>query len=282
MAKYTKFYPRVRSKNHSVGGLRRSSKGLPALPIKSIIRFGSTTPTEQIFRKNSTNVVEINTVDAILNSRSKLNMKQCFYEAGVPQSRWWTIESKTEGKFIDIKNKETSINNLPYPILVKRVYGFKGHGMLKFDTQESFAEWLKTAQNEYPWYIEQYHSYVREYRLHCTANECFYACRKMLRENAEQRWFRNDSNCVWILEENPLFDKPTNWNLIVESCKKALVATKLDIGAFDVRVQSSEQDDPAYIIIEVNSAPAFGAITEQKYKEILPELITQKSKVLCH
>jgi type I restriction enzyme S subunit len=36
----------------------------------------------------------------------------------------------------------------------------------------------------------------REYRLHVTADGCFYACRKMLKADAEERWYKNDSNCV--------------------------------------------------------------------------------------
>jgi len=134
------------------------------------------------------------------------------------------------------------------------------------------------------YYSERFINYNREYRLHCTKNGCFYACRKMLKTDAEARWFKNDSNCIWYVDTNDGFDRPTNWDKIEAECVKALNAVGLDFGAFDVRVQSSKnkeevlREDPKFVIIEVNSAPSFGDITERKYKEIIPQLIMSKVK----
>ena len=106
----------------------------------------------------------------------------------------------------------------------------------------------------------------------------------MLRDGTpdNQRWFRNDSNSVWILQENDLFDRPSNWNEIVAECVKALKATTLDIAGFDVKVQSRldsngrVRTNPEFIVIESNSACSHGDITTVKYKEELNKLILKK------
>jgi hypothetical protein len=101
----------------------------------------------------------------------------------------------------------------------------------------------------------------------------------MLREEAEERWHRHDNNCVWILEENPLFDKPNNWEEIVAECVKALTAVSLDIAAVDIKVQSATnkqgvlRESPEFIILETNSAPSLGDITANKYVEQLTNML---------
>jgi len=119
--------------------------------------------------------------------------------------------------------------------------------------------------------IERYYNYNKEYRLHVSKDGCFYTNRKMLKTDAEERWFRNDSNSVWIREENPKFEKPRNWGVIVNECVKALNAVGLDLGACDVRVQS-KNDRPDFIICEINSAPSFGEITLTKYQNEIKKI----------
>lgn len=302
--KYTKFLPRVRSKNHSCNGLRHRYKSLGYYPFKSIIRFGSLTPTKKVFPKSYENAIEINRVDAIETSRNKLSMKEAFARAGVPQSRWFKIDSQnlsilTENQDITGLVADITLERLPYPILAKRIYGFKGKGMVKLNSKEELEEFIK-GTNLSGYYFEQFHNYSREYRLHCTKDGCFYGLRKMLKNEIEEdkRWYRNDSNCVWITEfctkkdgdnisyeegvDNPLFDKPVNWKQIEQDCVKALKEVGLDTGAFDIKIQSAlnsggdERKDPKYIIIEVNSAPSMGEITSLKYKTILRELLIEK------
>lgn len=275
------FKPVIRTKNFTVKPLR--GKLVPS-QYRTVIRFGSTTPVEKIFKKgvmNGKKIIEINTVQAIQNSRSKLLMKDCFLKENVRQAEWWVV-NKTGKKdtFLACSGdkKEIHITNLPYPILAKREFGFKGHGMHFFDSPDEFIPWL-TKTNLTGYYFEKYYNYTKEYRLHCTEEGCFYTCRKMLKEDAKDRYYRNDSNCVWFLEENDKFDKPINWSDIEHDCVKALHATGLKIGAFDIKVQGNtdnkghKRDNPNYIIIEVNSAPAFGDITMEKYIEKLNYLI---------
>ena len=106
----------------------------------------------------------------------------------------------------------------------------------------------------------------------------------MLRDGTpdSQKWFRNDSNSVWIMDTNPSFDRPSNWNAIVAECVNALRSTGLDIGGFDVKVQSATDErgrrrtNPDFIIIESNSACSHGEVTAVKYKDELNRLITKK------
>jgi hypothetical protein len=103
----------------------------------------------------------------------------------------------------------------------------------------------------------------------------------MLKQDATERWFRNSKNSVWILEDNPLFDKPITWNAIVQDCLKALNALGLDTCAFDVKVNKKGE----WSILEGNSAPSFGdctidnpTIVAQRYIEEFKDLIIEKSK----
>ena len=97
----------------------------------------------------------------------------------------------------------------------------------------------------------------------------------MLKQDADVRWHRHENNSVWILENNELFNKPNNWDNIVEDCIKALKALHLDIAAFDIKVQTNTQENPKYIILESNSAPALGTYGIQQYKQMLTSYINE-------
>jgi glutathione synthase/RimK-type ligase-like ATP-grasp enzyme len=80
-----------------------------------------------------------------------------------------------------------------------------------------------------------------------------------------------------------MFDKPVNWDVIVEESVKALNAVGLDFGAVDLRCQSAKyskgrtREDPDFIVVEINSAPSFGELTLQKYIEELPKILIRKA-----
>jgi D-alanine-D-alanine ligase-like ATP-grasp enzyme len=260
----TGFRPQIRSRHPSHSVLRGT---LQRMPFRSVIRFGSTT---QLIDSG----VEINTVEAISNSASKLRMKNCFTNGNVRTAQW------TVGRSLDQVN--TWAAQL-YPIVAKSFYGSRGRGNSLINSTTELSTWAqgKTLSN---YIFEKYHNYSREYRLHVTSQGCFYTCRKMIKEGTPKhlRWFRNDSNCVWIKEDNESFDKPANWEDIVEQSVRALTACGLDFGACDVRVQSAKDDKGRarqscdFIIVEINSAPAFGKVTEEKYREMLPTLLRNK------
>lgn len=252
-------FVKIRTKNPSASSLRKS------IPTKkrAVVRLGSLTPTIRVF-PNHRDVIEINTPEAIENSRSKLKMKECFSKLDVPQASWSTFDT------IDP-------NTIEFPIVIKRVYGFKGRGMELIEDRDQFNDWSRTHTNKDGWYIEKFHNYAREYRLHVAKDiGVFMSWRKLRKSEATERWFFNSSNCNWVNPEHELFDTPRCWDEMCKHAINALEATGLDIGAVDVRVQSNEVDNPRFIVCEINSAPALGTMGIEKYKEIITKLINNK------
>lgn len=265
------FYPIILSRHPSHRVFRHSEALKKLCNKRSVIRFGSSTELTDVFSVNKTRV-ELNTVEAIKNSASKLRMKNCFTEAGVKTADWWKANELPE-----------DLSTLPFPLIGKHIFGSRGRGNSFIKTVEELQAWVK-GKDLSNYIIEKYYNFVREYRLHVSKNGCFYTCRKMLKQDTpeDKKYQRHDDNCVWIVEENPLFDKPTNWEAIVAESVKALKSTGLDFGAIDLRAQSAKDSKgkvrpaPEFIIIEINSAPSMGDITIIKYNEELPKLINSK------
>lgn len=238
-------------------------KRLPALAFRSVVRLGSTTVPEDNNKR-----IELNTAQSIKNSASKLLMKECFTEAGVKTAKWCLAAEKE------------SWESLSLPIVTKSLYGSRGIGNTKLDTLEQLESW-SIGKNLNNYILEEFIKMTREYRLHITQEGCFYTCRKLLKNDApEGTWQRHDDVCNWIVEENPKFKKPNNWELIVQDCIKAQKALSLDICAFDVMTQGSkdgkERDAPEWIICESCSAPSFGSITLERYIEQIPKTLINK------
>jgi glutathione synthase/RimK-type ligase-like ATP-grasp enzyme len=255
------FRPQIRSRHPSHEPLREL---LGLFPFRSVVRLGSDWTGDGHDR------VELNTVAAINNSADKLRMKECFSKAKVVTAEWNGVSEKVLSEF---------------PIVAKHRFGSRGEGNTLIHTQAELNAWMK-GKNLKSYIFEKFHDYNREYRLHVTKDGCFYACRKLLRQDTpkDQRWFRNDSNCTWVREDTDgeNFDKPSNWDTIIAESVKALHAVGLDFGACDVKVQSAEtakgntRKEPKFFIIEINSAPSFGEVTLEKYLEILPKLLRAK------
>lgn len=260
-----KFRPRVRTKNFSCEYLRPQNKNLKKFPIRSLIRLGSLTPPNQIFDKG-TSYVEINSIDAINTSRDKLKMKEAFKTFEIPQAEWWIPSQLTE----------EVLPTLPYPLIAKRINGFKGKGMKKLDTIDSLREFMNNTSLA-GYYFEKFYNYAREYRIHATQEEVILRWRKLRREDAEERWYFNSDNCNWIGETNELFQLSGDLlDRVDEAAKKAVIATGLDIGAVDVRIQSNNMKVPSFIVLEVNSAPRMGETSNKIYAEKIENIIEQK------
>jgi len=260
----TSFRPMIRTRHPSHAHLR---KQLQMLPFRSVIRLGSTWSGDGKQR------VEINSVQSIKNSASKLLMKKCFTRAGVKTADWYCDPG------VNLKDWARE----RYPLIAKPINGSRGNGIDLIKDEKELTKWLGSHTfNNYV--VEKYYNFNREYRLHVTKDGCFYTCRKMLKSDVPEknRFIRNDKTCVWILEENANFDKPSNWKDIEAECIKALKAVGLDIGGFDVRVQSSKtargkgRANPDFIVIESNSACSHGDKTAVKYRAVLPKLILDK------
>lgn len=261
------FRVNIRSRHSTHDPLRTT---LSRLPFRSIVRLGSTTELNDGKRR-----VECNSVQAVRNSSNKLLMKTKFKENGVITPDWWVY---SQGQFRKFNSTDASavtpIESLPLPIVAKHIYGSRNSGNTLIKTLEELKSYM-VNKNHSNYIYERYFGAVREYRLHINEDECFYTCRKMLKEDTpeDHRWYRNDSNCVWIKEDNALFNKPSSWNDIVEESIKALKAVGLDVGAVDVKVKGNGVD---FKILEINSAPSFGDITLEKYSEVIPKILKSK------
>lgn len=287
-----KFKPMILSRHPSHNIFRRRYKNLPLLPVRSVIRFGSTTDVSDSV-SNGGSRVEVNTIQSIRNASNKLLMKQKFTEAGVKTADWWVVTKSVHDVFTFLKSDNDSnrfkLEDLPYPIVAKRIYGSRGQGNTLIKTKEELHNWMqgRTLSN---YIFEKFVNYALEYRLHVTKEGCFYTCRKALKKDCpeDQKWRRHDDTCVWFLEENPEFKKPNSWDDIVSDCVKALKEIGADVLSFDVKVQSDVKKDGSpreyqkYILIECNSASSMGtyegapSICAEKYLKILPKIILSK------
>lgn len=278
----SKFSIKIRTRHPSQMPLR---KLLPQSNVRAVVRFGSSTPVNEVYPKfaGKRPIVEINAIDAVKVSANKLLMKQAFTNEGVITSDWWVINGNILTS-MKVAAESVTFDKAPYPIVAKHIFGSRGTGNTLLNNQQELEAFIKNKDLS-KYIFEKYYAYNREYRLHVTKNGCFYTCRKMLKSDVpkEKRWFRNDQNSVWIVEDNPQFDRPINWNDIVADAVKALVSVGLDVGALDVRVQSAKNgdgeviDNPKWIIIETNSAPGLADVGLQKYVDIIPQLIAEKN-----
>ena len=287
-----KYRPMIRSRHPSHSRLRYE---MEKLPFKSVVRFGSLTELTDIASVRG-NRIELNSKEAIRNSSSKLRMKQCFTKANVRTAEWFIYNPNGNGnnfrkQFAGNKDdtnlegwEDFSEKILEYPIVSKHYFGSRGTGNKLHKSQTELQEWIKDKKLE-NYIFEKFVNYNKEYRLHCTKNGCFYSCRKMLKTEFKDHpnaWQRHDDNSIWILEENESFDKPENWDEIVDHCVRAVTSCGLDFGACDLRVQNNYnehgelREECDFIVIEVNSAPSFGNVTLEKYKEELPKLLKEK------
>jgi hypothetical protein len=284
--KYTRFRPQIKSRHPSHSILRTN---LPLTPFKSVIRLGSTTEVYDTVAHGGKRI-EINNVESIKISSNKRLMKEAFNAANVATADWFTCN---KGVFLkndfDEGSYEVATNELPYPIVAKHIHGSRGEGNTILYNKQQLENWLpnKTMSN---YIFEKFYNYALEYRLHVTEDGYFYTCRKALKSDTpeEQSWYRNDSNCVWLLETNPAFNKPNSWDDIVVDCIKALKAIGADILSFDVRVQSATKGNGKpreyqdYILLECNSASSLSSDTNDisivatKYIQVLPKLIIKK------
>lgn len=258
---------RIRTKNFTASPLRRTI----FVPFYAVARLGSHTPTSLILPNKK--VIECNTVDAINNSNNKLRMKECFSKANIPQADMY------HGTFMEgikpIKDK-LGIDDNEYLLVGKAICGFQGRGMKLIHNDGELREWLRT-HNPTNYFIERFYNFAREYRLHATQYEMFLSWRKLRKTDAEERWFFNSTNCNWVGEQHPMFDKPTNWDLLCKTACDTVTSVGLDIGAVDIRIQSREMGkNPQFIVCEVNSGPALGIEGVKSYKEQIKKILTKK------
>lgn len=272
-SKPTHFYLRILSRHPSSRGLRNS---VPIKGKKVVYRHGSTTTSALPY--------EINSIKSIKTSADKKLMKEAFDRAGISHALWLPLSKAKEDKgTFDamLKKLEFGTDKKSYLIIKSRM-GSRGNGNTLVKTKAELDAFLKRNAGSLGNYIvEEYKNYSCEYRIHVTARGYFYTCRKMLKKGTpdDKKFQRHDDNCTWYIESNANFNKPANWNEIVEDCKKALVAIGADVLGFDVKstsVKDVKDKKAKWIIIESCSAPSFGTGTLTKYKEELPKIVNHK------
>lgn len=261
------FRPQLRTKNHTAAPLRNT---LGEFTVRCIIRLGSRISIADAYPRMPIGrpVIEVNTAEACHNSGDKILMKSLFQENEIKTAKWWMLN-----------NPDILIAMDTYPAIIKHKNSCKGEGIFLINTQEELQDFI-LAHNTRDYIIEEYKNFQKEFRLHVTKDGCFYTCRKMLKADAEERWHRHDTNSVWIMEGNPLFEKPKNWDDMITESVKALNAVGLTIGAVDLKCQSEKGKRadfiPDFIILEINSAPGLAVNGLEAYRAELPKIIQSK------
>ena len=269
---------RVRSRNHSAGLLRNQVRCVKP----TVLRLGSFTPTEEIFTPSQRRegIVEINTVQSCKNSNDKFLMKQCFDNCAVPTANWALLSNtrfEDGASTVSIINRENkSYQLLRFPLIIKNRHSSRGRGIYFVPDATTYTRY-KNELNNNAHILEEYHNYKKEYRIHASVRDAFFANRKMLLRDVpeEQRFHRHHENTVWLLSTNPEFETPTNIDEINRAAVNAILSVGLTVGCVDVRVQQNRPNRvPEFIILETNSAPALGETTAPVYIEELKLLTT--------
>jgi len=252
----------VKSKHESHVPLRQQ---IGMLPFLGVVRLGSVTEVP--------GAVECNSIQSVKNSRDKRLMKQCFDKAGVIHAAWRP----------DIK---TALE-VGFPMVAKHPLGSKGTGVYLLKNKEAFDKWLANRTHE-NYIFEKFHDYGSEYRLSCTQDKCFFAVRKVLKKGeTKNTWKKGGDNTYWYGEQNPLFDKPDNWEDVVDQACKAIKAVGLDLGCVDIKIQKNVDENgkrrkaPKLFVVETNSAGCmWGDKTLNAHLEMIPKILKQKYEKL--
>lgn len=201
-----------------------------------LLRFGSTTPLVSKFK-----YLEINSIDGVIQSSNKITMKKIFDKTNIHHSNW--INSSDAHTIVTFFNK--------YKILIaKHKRSSQGKDIYYIDSKETLVDLIKTIHLK-DYVFEEYCFFPNEYRLHVDADHgLFYACKKVLKEDADVEWHRHFNNSIFVrVTEDTIL--PPCWNNIIEDCQKICKAMNMNILCFDVLC-----GDNNFIIVETNSAPA--------------------------
>ncbi len=249
----------------------RKNKEL-TFPAPVLIRLGSTT----VVPKDSY-AVEINSIPAIKTSANKLLMKQAFDKAGVPTAEWYILR---DGLFVkqgpNASGEGVMPEELPFPMVVKNIFGSRGEGNTKVDNIEELNAALRTVQNSSNYIFEKFYNYAKEYRIHVSEFGPFLVWRKVRRSDVpqEKRWYFNSETCNWLSPGNSSFDMPVNMDYAYKAAVAALKAVGLTIGGVDLRIQSKGAS-PKFIVVEINSACAQAEQTSEAYIQEFQKIVNE-------
>lgn len=222
---------RVFSPNQSCAPLREL-----VFNRRVFLRFGSTTPLVSKFK-----YLEINSIEGVRKSSNKIIMKRIFDENNIHHSNW--ISSTNKHSILSFFNKHKML-------IAKQKFSSQGKDIYYIDTLESLEDLINNV-NLSDFVFEEYCFFPTEYRLHVDGDHgCFYACKKVLKDDADIQWHKHFNNSVFVrLTEDHIL--PQCWNDIISDCQKICKAMNMNILCFDVLAC-----DNSFIIVETNSAPA--------------------------
>lgn len=222
-----------------------------------LLRLGSTTP---LISKHK--YLEINTIKGIKISANKLIMKHYFDKARINHSEW--ISGKT-GK--DAIRQFLHVHKI---VIAKDKHSSKGNDIYYIDNID-YLENLFSKINIERFIFEKYYFFPNEYRLHVDVNHgCFYACKKILKEDAEVQWHKHGNNSVFVhLTGDHTF--PECWSEMVSDCIKVMKEMKLTIACFDILCSNN-----FFIIVESNTAPSLASYGITHYNNHLKKWYDSK------
>lgn len=199
------------------------------------LRFGSTTPLVSKFK-----YFELNTIEGVRMSSNKIIMKRIFDEQNIHHSDW--ISSSNIHHIINFFNKHKML-------IAKHKRSSQGKGIYYIDTFESLIELINNIDLK-DYVFEKYCFFPSEFRVHVDKDHgCFYACKKVLNEDAEVEWHKHANNSIFVRIEDE--KKPQCWNDIIKECQIICEAMQMNILCFDILCCDND-----FIIVETNSAPA--------------------------
>lgn len=223
---------RVFSPNKSCAPLRE----IP-LNKRVLLRLGSTTPLISKFK-----YIELNSIEGVKTSANKIKMKAIFDLAEIPHSEWLNTRQVAKIKDFYAEHKI---------IIVKHRHSSKGEGIYFITSDKQLDNFLSEHNDITNYIFEKYYFFPHEYRVHVDVDHgCFYACRKVLLEDAKVEWHKHANNSKFVVVREDHI-KPTCWNNIIESCQKTMRYMNLNIACFDVLCCDND-----YIIVESNTAPS--------------------------
>lgn len=226
--------------------LRVFSPNKSCAPLRSIpfhrrvlLRLGSTTPLVSKYK-----YLEINTIEGVRTSANKITMKKAFDKSKINHSEW--INSSDKNKILDFFN-------LHRVLIAKHRHSSKGKDIYYIDNKQDLEKLISDI-NLKDFVFEKYYFFPSEYRVHVDVNHgCFYACKKVLKEDAEVQWHKHADNSVFVLV-NEKHVLPECWSEMIEHCIKALKEMHLTIACFDVLCSNNK-----FIIVESNTAPSLAS-----------------------
>lgn len=226
--------------------LRVFSPNTSCAPLRSIpfnqrvlLRLGSITPLVSKYK-----YLEINTIEGIKISGNKIAMKRAFDKASVIHSEWINSASKSDiRKFL----------NLHKILIAKHKHSSKGKNIYYIDNLKSL-DYLCDTVDIKDLVFEKYYFFPDEYRVHIDVNHgCFYACKKVLKPDADVQWHKHADNSVFVLVKKD-HKLPECWENMINDCIKVLKQMKLTIACFDILCSNNN-----YIIVESNTAPSLAS-----------------------